>query len=76
MKIEEKIIKVLADLSPFIEADGGYIEFVKYENKYVYIKMGGHCANCEMIDYTLKDNILSYLKEQIPEIEGVINLPL
>ena len=53
--MEEKVIKVIDDLRPFIMNDGGNIEFVKYENDIVYIKMMGACASCEMIDLTLKD---------------------
>lgn len=70
----EKIIEVIDQLRPFLINDGGNIEFVKYENGIVYIKMIGACANCSMIDLTLKDGIESAIKEEIPNVKEVINI--
>ena len=56
--------------------DGGDIEFIKYEDKYVYVKLRGHCAECEAQDFTLKNMILNLLKNEITEIEGIINVEL
>ena len=36
-KQEKKIIDVIDKLRPFLINDGGNIEFVKYENNFVYI---------------------------------------
>lgn len=55
-------------------ADGGDIEFIKYEDNIVYVKMNGACSECHMLDLTLKDGIETMLIEEIPEIKGVINL--
>lgn len=80
MKNENDIIKhiqeELEDIRPFLNMDGGDIEFIKYEDHYVYVKLTGACAMCSFQDFTLKDNIEAYLKEEIPEIEGVINVEL
>ena len=35
----EKIIEVIDELRPFLINDGGNIEFIKYENNIVYIKI-------------------------------------
>lgn len=72
----DKIKQLIDEIAPFLHADGGIIEFVKYENNIVYVHLSGSCENCELIDYTLKDGILNYLKEQMPEIEDVINIPV
>lgn len=74
MEIENQIKEIIEELRPFLNYDGGDIEFIKYEDKIVYIKMSGACSNCEMLDFTLKDSIEMTLKEEIREIEGVINL--
>lgn len=66
----------LEDLRPFLNMDGGDIEFIKYEDCYVYVKLTGACAMCGFQDITLKDNIEAYLQEEIPEIKGVINVEL
>ena len=71
---EAKIKELLDDLRPFLNGDGGDIEFIKYEDKYVYIKLTGACANCGFQDETISFGIEAYLKDQIPEIEGVINV--
>ena len=71
---ELKIKELLDDLRPFLNGDGGDIEFIKYEEKYVYIKLTGACANCGFQDETISLGIEAYLKDQVPEIEGVINV--
>ena len=72
----EIIKNVLDSLKPFIQADGGDIEFVKYEYDYVYIKLSGACAGCEFIDYTLEENVYEAIKEEIPECKGVLNVDI
>ena len=71
---ELKIKELLDDLRPFLNGDGGDIEFIKYEEKFVYIKLTGACANCGFQDETISFGIEAYLKDQVPEIEGVINV--
>ena len=74
MNSEEKIISIIGELRPFLINDGGNIEFVKYEDNIVYIKMMGACSNCEMLDLTLKDGIEAAIKEEVPEVLEVINI--
>ncbi len=71
---ENKIKQIIEKLRPFLINDGGNIEFVKYENNIVYIKMMGACANCQMLDLTLKDGIEAAIQEEVPEVEEVINI--
>lgn len=72
----EKIINVINMLRPYINADGGDIEFIKYEDKYVYVKFHGACASCGSIDYTIKDVLFNAIKDDVPEVEGVINVAI
>lgn len=74
MKTEEKIIEIINKLRPFLIGDGGDIEFVKYEDNIVYIKMLGACAGCALIDYTLKDGVEQAIKEEVPEVKEVVNI--
>lgn len=71
---EQKIIEIIDSLRPFIINDGGNIEFVKLENNIVYIQMMGACANCEMLDLTLKEGIEAAIQEEVPEVKEVINI--
>ena len=73
-KQKEKIINIINKIRPFLINDGGNIEFVKYEDNIVYIKLLGACANCGMIDLTLKDGIEAAIISEIPEVKGVINI--
>lgn len=71
---EKKIIEIIDKLRPFLVNDGGNIEFIKYENNIVYIKMMGACSDCYMLDITLKDGIEAALQEEFPEIIEVRNV--
>ena len=71
----EKIKEIIDKLRPFLISDGGNIEFVKYEDGIVYIKMLGACAGCALIDTTLKDGVECAIKEEVPTVKEVINIP-
>lgn len=73
-QIISKIKSILNELRPFLINDGGDIEFIKFEDGIVYIKLSGACADCQMLDLTLKDGIETALKDEIPEVESVINV--
>lgn len=73
---EEKILEVLNQLRPYLNSEGGDLEYIKYEEDYVYIKLYGACATCGFRDFTIQDNIFEALKEEIPNLKGVINLEL
>ena len=73
-KTEEKIKEIIDKLKPYLISEGGNIEFVKYEDNIVYIRMMGACANCEMLDLTLKDGIEASIISEIPEVKEVVNL--
>lgn len=75
MKNEEaKIVEIINKLRPFLINDGGNIEFIKYEENIVYIKMSGACANCSMLDFTLKEGIEAAIKDEVPSVISVINV--
>lgn len=73
---ETKIIEILNQLRPYLNSDGGDIEYIKYEDNYVYIKLYGACAACMFQDYTIQDNIYEAIKELVPDCKGVINVEL
>lgn len=72
--VEQQIKDIITELQPFLINDGGNIEFVKYENGTVYIKMLGACADCGMLDLTLKDGIEAAIMSEVPEVSAVINI--
>ena len=70
----KKINEIIDKLRPFLINDGGNIEFVKYEDNIVYIRLLGACANCQMIDLTLKDGIAAAIMNEVPNVKNVINI--
>lgn len=76
-KSNEEIIKdIIEDIRPYLNSDGGDIEFIKYEDNYVFVKLYGACSHCGFQDFTLNDNILELIKEQIPDVIAVINVEI
>ena len=73
-KTEKKVREILDKLRPFLISDGGDIEFVKYEDNIVYIRLLGACVDCQMIDITLKDGIAAAIMNEVPEVVDVINI--
>ncbi|MBR2678010.1 MAG: NifU family protein [Bacilli bacterium] len=71
---ELKIIALIDKIRPFLISDGGNLEYVKYENNIVYVRLTGACKDCAMIDITLKDGIEELIVNEIPEVKEVINL--
>lgn len=68
MNLDEEIKKVIHKLRPYLQRDGGDIEFVKFEEGIVYVQMHGACAGCSMLDSTLKDGVEQILVEEVPGV--------
>ena len=73
-KDEKKIQEIIDKLRPFLINDGGNIEYIKYEDNIVYIKMMGACANCQMLDFTLRDGRAAAIMSEVPNVKDVINV--
>lgn len=69
--MKEKVQKALEKIRPSLQADGGDVEFVDYEDGVVKVRLQGACAGCPMSQMTLKNGIEQMLKEEIPEIKYV-----
>lgn len=70
----EEIKKVIGKLRPYLQRDGGDIEYVDFKDGVVYVKMLGACAGCAMIDETLKEGVQQILMEEVPEVIDVQNI--
>ena len=73
---EENVMKGLEDLIPYIEADGGWLEFVEIEEEtnFVKVRLGGACSTCAMSAMTLKQGIEKKVMSEIPDCYGVIQV--
>jgi len=70
---ERRIKDILTKIRPYLQRDGGDVEFVRFEDGIVYLRMMGACVGCMSIDVTLRDGIETILLE---EVEGVIGVEL
>ena len=70
------VIESLSEIAPYIEADGGFVEFVEIEEdtNYVKVRLGGACTSCAMSAMTLKQGIESKIMQDIPDCNGVIQV--
>ena len=71
---DSNIMEVLNELLPYIEADGGWLEYVETEEGYVKVRLGGACSSCAMSAVTLKQGIEKKLMMEIPEVKGVVQV--
>ncbi len=67
----EKIQAVLDEIRPALQADGGDVEFIDYNDGIVTVRMQGACGSCPMSVMTLKQGIEARMKERIPEVISV-----
>ena len=74
--IASNVIKSLSEIAPYIEADGGFVEFVEIEEetKFVKVRLGGACTSCAMSSMTLKMGIEKKLFQDFPDCNGVIQV--
>jgi Fe-S cluster biogenesis protein NfuA len=79
MSNEEIIVKVketLEELRPYLQMDGGDMEFVEMgEDMIVKIRLKGACAGCPGAMYTLKLGVERKVKEVVPEVVAVEAVP-
>ncbi len=71
--MREKIEAVLDEIRPTLQADGGDVEFIDYneDSGIVLVRMKGACGNCPMSLMTLKQGIEARMKAKIPEVQSV-----
>ena len=70
--MEEKIKEALEKIRPYLQRDGGDVEFVEYtEDNVVKVRLQGHCAGCPMSQMTVKNGIERLIKEVYPEVASV-----
>jgi Fe-S cluster biogenesis protein NfuA len=73
---DDAIMALLEEfVRPAVEADGGAIDFVGYDEKKVFVEMKGSCAGCPSSTATLKGGIENLLKAKLPSVvEEVISV--
>lgn len=73
--VEERTRAMIESFRPFIQADGGDIEFVGLDDGVVQVRLKGACSGCPHAAMTLQMGVERQLRQQIPEIKRVVNVP-
>ncbi len=69
-----RVQQVLDDeINPGVASHGGRVSLVKVDEARVFIRFGGGCQGCGMVDVTLRDGVIGTLQRAVPEISEVLD---
>ncbi|MFX0088146.1 MAG: NifU family protein [Candidatus Hodarchaeota archaeon] len=76
MAIKEEIASSLEQLRPYLQKDGGDVEFVDYDvdKGILKVRLTGTCRGCPYSQMTLSAGIKRNLQEHFPQIQEVVNV--
>lgn len=69
--MRRRIEKALEELRPTLQADGGDVELVDYQDGIASLRLLGACQGCPLSGSTFKGFIERKLLEKIPRLRGV-----
>jgi Fe-S cluster biogenesis protein NfuA len=73
--VKEKVQKIIDEIRPALQADGGNIELIDVgEDGVVKVRLMGACGSCPMSQLTLKRGVEARLKAKIPEVKEVVSV--
>jgi len=73
--MQDKIKQIIEEkIKPYLEADGGGIEFVGFDEASgeVQVRLQGACRGCPGAQMTLSMGVEAVLKEEVPEVTRVV----
>jgi Fe/S biogenesis protein NfuA len=73
--LAEAVQRVLDEqINPGVAMHGGHVDLVAIEEGTAYLRFGGGCQGCGMINVTLKQGVEKVLFEAVPEISKVMDV--
>ena len=74
--LQDRINYVLwNDINPQLAAHGGQVRLVEVDGQgRAVLEFGGGCQGCSLLDLTLKDGVEKTLRENVPELAGVVDV--
>jgi len=73
--LEDQIQLMLDEqVNPMLASHGGNVMLEGIKDSSAYVRFGGGCQGCSMIDTTVKQGVEVMLKEAIPELVGVFDV--
>lgn len=73
-EVEKKILQVLEEVRPNLQADGGDVVFAGFHDGMVTVSMKGSCSGCPSSTMTVRMVLESRLKQEIPEVKGLLQI--
>jgi len=72
VELQNKVITVLNQIRPYLQQDGGDLQFVELtDDNIVKVKLTGACGCCPHAVITLKQGVEQAVKKALPEIKSV-----
>ncbi len=76
-KLNQKVINVIDQVRPYLQQDGGDINFIEVtDDNVVNVELTGACGACPFSIMTLKNGVEATLRKVIPEIKEVVAINL
>jgi len=74
-KILDKIEVSLEEIRPFLQDDGGDINFIELTDQWVVkVELVGACSSCNISMMTLKNGVEVAIKHAVPQVKEVIEI--
>jgi len=74
-KVLDKIEFALQEIRPFLQDDGGDINFIELTDQWVVkVKLVGACSSCNISMMTLKNGVEVAIKRAVPEVKEVVEI--
>ena len=71
-ELELKVRNVIEQIRPYLQSDGGDIEFINLtEDNVVNVELHGACGSCPYSRLTLKNGVEEAMRRAVPEIKAV-----
>lgn len=68
---EDEIRNVIEKIRPYIQRDGGDVEYVSFEDGVVKVRLLGACVGCMSIGDTLKEGIEAIIMDEVAGVSEV-----
>jgi Fe/S biogenesis protein NfuA len=73
--LADRVAAVIEELiNPRIAAHGGAVELMDVSDQTIYVRMTGGCQGCAASAATLRMGVERMVKEEVPEVEEVVDL--
>lgn len=72
--VAQKVQQVIDEkVTPVVASHGGWVELDRVDGNTAYVSLGGGCQGCSSASFTLSQGIASVIKDEVPEIENVVD---